>query len=275
MAEVDDNVNVDDNQDGKVPDVVVEYTAVQQEAVDRGWTPKDDFKGDPEKWVDAGAYITNGELMDKISQQSNLLKNQGKAIDSFKKLQKGMEKRALEEAKDQLLADKASAYNDGDGAAIVNIEEQIKVTDKEIAAAAVADTPVDHGGAFQEFFTSQWQPDNKWYKTNDVMEAYADKIGVAEFNRDPSVNPADIMAVVDKKIREKFPLEFENPNRQRAGSVGGTNNGKSGGSASNALVSGLTATERKVGLDLVKMKVFDSLKDYAKANADANAAEQE
>lgn len=274
MADKDD-VNVDDNQGSgndegnKAP----EYSPVQQEAVDRGWTPKDDFKGDPEKWVDAGAYITNGELMDKISQQSSLLKNQGKAIDSFKKLQKGMEKRALEEAKDQLLADKANAYNDGDGAAIVNIEEKIKVADKEIAAAV--DVPVDHGGVFQEYFSKEWQPANNWYKTNDVMEAYADKIGVAEFNKDPSINPATIMAVVDKKVREKFPMEFENPNRQRAGSVGGTNNGKGGGSASNALVSGLTAVERKVGLDLVKMGVFDDLKAYAKANSDTKALDQE
>jgi len=271
------DLDIDNGKDvdkGAGEEDIQELSPVQQEATDRGWTTKEGFKGDPEKWVDAGAFITNGELMDKISKQNSLLKNQGKAIDSFKKMQSSIEKRAIEKAKQQLLADKAEAYNAGDGEAIVQIEEQIKVADKELQDVVKEAEVVDHGAVFSEYFSNQWAPKNDWYKTNDVMEAYADKIGVELYNKDPSVDPSDIMAVVDKKMRDKFPVQFENPSRSKAGAVGGTNQ-SSGSGNSRGLISKLTAVEKKVGNDLIKMGVFKNLSEYAQANADTLANEQE
>ena len=46
---------IDDSGSGEGADEVT-YTPVQQEAIDKGWTPKDDFQGDEEKWVD-GLFV--------------------------------------------------------------------------------------------------------------------------------------------------------------------------------------------------------------------------
>ena len=212
--------------------------------------------------------------MDRISKQNKLLKNQGNAIDKFSKMQSSIEKRALEAAKEQLLAEKAEAYEAGDGQAIVAIEEQIKVADKDIADAGDEAAPVDHGANFSKFFSEQWMPKNDWYETNDIMEAYADRIGVAEYHKDPSVDPADIMRIVDKKIKAKFPSQFENPKRQKAGAVGGSSGGKGSKGSANALISKLTATEKKVGNDMVKNGWFKDLGEYAEANNLSNQEQE-
>ena len=66
--------------------VTPELTPVEQEALNSGWVPKDQFNGDEHKWVDAAEYLRRGELFKKIESQSKELKDVKRALQEMKKL---------------------------------------------------------------------------------------------------------------------------------------------------------------------------------------------
>ena len=259
------NQDIDDNSNSGEGSNEAELTPMQQKAADKGWTPKDDFQGEEEEWVDANTYLKHGELMAKISSQSKMIKEQNKAITSIKKMKSGMEKVALEKARDQLLAEKAEAYENQDFVAAVNIDQKISAANEDIAVAD--EDEVDHGANFGEYFQDEWKPENKWYGEDEAVDAFADRIGVKIYNSDPSADPAEIMAEVSEKVKARFPKKFENPNRSKAGQVAsGNNSGKSGGKTSvNKLVANLSEVERKIGKEQVRLNIFKNLGEYAEA----------
>ena len=57
-----------------------EVSPVQEEALAQGWVPKDEYEGDPDRWVDAGEFVRRGELFRKIESQSKELKDVRKAL---------------------------------------------------------------------------------------------------------------------------------------------------------------------------------------------------
>ena len=243
---------------------------MEEKALARGWKPEEDWSGDPEAWTDARNYVQHGELMDKISKQSVENKKLSKSMETFKKMQAGIEKRAIESAKEELLAAKVDAYNLGDGQAVVDIEEQIKAN--EIAQAAVVEDDEDtldpqaDAAAFSEYFAEEWQPANKWYATNAVMRAFSDSIGVAFYNENPGLDPSEIFEHVDKQMKENFPEEFGNQKRRKPAAVGSSQSGGQGGGRStvNKLVANLSKVERDIGEEYVKAGYFKDIGEYAK-----------
>lgn len=56
----------DDTDQGNGPD-----EATIKEAREMGWTPKEQFKGDPEKWVDADEFVERGQHLMPILRKTN------------------------------------------------------------------------------------------------------------------------------------------------------------------------------------------------------------
>lgn len=50
---------------------MTETNEVEVKARELGWQPKDEFRGDPERWVDAAAYVERGETMLPLIKASN------------------------------------------------------------------------------------------------------------------------------------------------------------------------------------------------------------
>jgi len=244
-------------------------TPMEEKALARGWKPEENWSGDPEAWTDARNYVQHGELMDKISKQSVENKKLSKSMDLFKKMQSGIQKTAVEEAKKQLLADKVTAYENQDFAAVVGIEEDIKIADAELQATdEVFVNPEETRAAdFADYYNNEWKPKNTWYSTNKVMKAYSDQIGVDYYNKNPDIDPSDVFKYVDAEMKENFPEEFGNQNRQRPAAVGGGQvGGQSGGrSTVNKLVSKLSKVEREIGDEYVKAGYFKDIDAYASA----------
>ena len=243
-------------------------TPTEEKAIARGWRPVEEWTGDPDAWVDARNYVQHGELMDEISRQKISNKKLAKSMDKFQKLQKGIEQKALEQAKAQLLADKEEALTNQDMAAVVAIDEEIKVADKNIENVVSDDTEesgVSREEAFDSYFNDTWVGNNGWFETNDVMKTYADAQGVKLFNSNTDLTPAQIFDKLDGIMKDKFPQEFENQNRNKPAAVGGVSTGGQGGGRStvNKAVSNLNAEEIKVGNEYVNAGYFKDLAEYA------------
>jgi len=243
------------------------FTVTEEKAVARGWRPEEEWSGDPDAWVDARNYVQHGELMDEISKQKKANKALSKTMNKFTKMQGDIQKKAIEVAKADLLADKEEALINQDMAAVVQIDEDIKANDKALEEANVE--PVaegqSHAEEFDQYFAETWKSDNGWYETNDVMHMYADQIGIQLYDANPDLNPSEIFNKLDNIMKDKFPQEFENQQRRKPAAVGSVQTGgrNGGGSTVNKAVSNLNEHEIKIGNEYVKAGYFKDLAEYA------------
>ena len=116
-----------------------------------GWRPKEDWKGDEDEWVDAKEFNYRGDLMGRISEQSSILNNfknqiaeRDKTIQDLVDHHKSMSDREYKKALKSLQSSKVEAIDDGDGASVVEIDNEIdELKEKRDAANKTGDTTRD------------------------------------------------------------------------------------------------------------------------------------
>lgn len=134
-------------EDGEIGDQEEQEEQVDedllQEARTMGWTPKDKFKGDPDKWVDAEEFVEKGRHVMPILLENNKrmrkelltrdqkIDNLQKAVESSQAALKALEKhytaankRAVETAKVQLREQIRQAREEGD------VDTELTLTDQ-------------------------------------------------------------------------------------------------------------------------------------------------
>lgn len=193
-------------------------SSVEDTAREQGWRPKEEYDGDPSKWVSAETFVAKGELIDRIEQLGKKLKDSEKTIkllsDHHQKVKESEFKRAVEFLK----AQKKTAYENGDVDKIIELDDKIaEVRDVQKAQTKAETTQTPD---VNEDFES-WVSDNKWYTKNSEMRADADAFGEAYFRNNPEKTPEEVLEYVTKRIKKSYPEEFQNPNRNRPSSVEG------------------------------------------------------
>ena len=242
------------------PEGVVEeraFTPIEQEAMAQGWRPKEEFEGDPDRFIDAGEFIRRGELFSKIDHQNKELKQLKSAMDQFRQHHAAVEQKAYERAVADLKRQRKEALAEGDveqydqlDTAIDNLKEQ---REEQIARQAAA----ERQQATQPHPDFQaWQNKNTWYSTDPVMTGAADVYG-RELAKQ-GLGPMEVLKKVEAKIREEFPHKFTNPNRSKPSAVEAP------------VVRGErqktkyqpSEMEKRIGQNLVRAKAFDKIEDY-------------
>lgn len=233
-----------------------EPDAVETEARASGWVPKEEFHGDPVKWVDAGEFVRRAPLFQKLDLQNRELKELRKGLEELKqhhsKVRETEYKRALADLKTQ----KRDAFVEGDPDKIVEIEEQMEVVkeaqrkfeqEQQVEAQRATAPEVIH----PEF--AAWSRRNPWYDTSKPMRAFADALGIEL--RATGMSPSDVLKQVEQQVKEEFPNKFRNSNRDKAPAVEGTSKGggKSGGGVSE---SSLSDDERRIMNTFVRTGVM-------------------
>jgi hypothetical protein len=196
-------------------------TPVQEEALNQGWVPKEDYEGDPEKFVDAAEFLRRGELFRKIESQSKEMKELRKALNGLAqhnaKIREVEYKRALEDLKVQ----KKTALNEGDADKVVDIDERIDYVKEQqkIQAQQQVQDVVQSVEIHPEL--QSWINKNSWYESNTDMRKFADKYGAALAGE---MSPTEVLKEVEKAVKERFKDKFRNPNRDKPGAVEGVQN---------------------------------------------------
>lgn len=191
--------------------------SAEDRALAMGWTPKGQFKGDPDKWVDAETFVKRGEEFLPFLKANN--KRLEKELDSLRKTVKEFgefhtqtETRAYERALKEIKAELAAATAAGDAEAVDELAE--RMSDMKAEAAAKAPKAPVHDAEIVE----NWIKANPWYTKDEVMGAAAAAIA-AKLEAEGVTDTAEQLAEVAKRIRAKFPQEFENPKRREPGAV--------------------------------------------------------
>lgn len=225
----------------------VQLTAIQLEAMNAGWSPKEDYKGDPERWVDAGEFLRRGELFSKIEHQSRELKDVRRALSAMSKLHADVREVEYKRALETLRHQKKSALEEGDAEAVIAADERIDLVREQqrLLAQEAAFVPEEQSGEEHPEFV-QWKNQNTWYSTNRPMKAFADALG-AELAAG-GMPPAAVLKKVEEEVKKEFPNRFQNPRQNRVAGVEG-GNGKGTTNSDNFK---LTPLERRIMETLVK-----------------------
>lgn len=172
-------------------------TEIEQEARKSGWTPLENFKGDPDKWVDAEEWVDRGqhvmpilsannrrlqgELLTRDQKIGNLqeqLDNTKVALEKLEEHYSAATKRAVETAKKDLMEQLKTAREDNDVDAEEAIREQLATVretqkaadkadeDKKAKGAKPSDTnDSTHAKEISPDFKA-WHKDNPWFDTD-------------------------------------------------------------------------------------------------------------
>src|SRR3990172_5267239 len=239
---------------------------LERRAKDMGWSPKDQWRGAPERWVDAEVFVRRGEEIMPIL-QANSRKEQARiqkleadnaklqaslnaATESIQVLTSVYDKASLDTAKQkrkELLRAQAQARTDDDSDLEVELGEQIADQtaiirdaekegvgqpaarqEKKAAAAASQSTNPTSDPNF-----IAWNQDNPWFGTDTKKTALATEIG-----REIRSNPANVhlqgRAFFDEvtKQTDAYYAQFSG-GRATGSKVEGSSGGGGGGGGGN------------------------------------------
>lgn len=233
----------------------------EDRALAMGWTPKAQFKGDPEKWVDAETFVKRGEEFLPFLKANNKrlekeLENVRKDLKTFGEFHKKTAEREYTRALADLKAELAEASAAGDADAVDDISDRLA----DLKADIKADAPAKTGHS--EDVVKAWVAKNDWYAKDPALRGAAKEISV-ELEAAGLTDTAEQLAEVAKRIRAEFPEKFSNPRRRDPGAVEGGGSGvrKSGKSRADLPPEARQFMDRMVKSGT--MTEAEYLKDYA------------
>lgn len=202
-----------------------------------GWTPKEEFKGDPERWVDAGEWNdradhimpilkTNNKKLESAAVESKLrIEALERAAAESKKMTEGMlrvQAKVSEDAYNRAVADirakqKVAAQNEEWEKYDSLGEAQDELERPEVITVPADDAPVDNS---KEAFDS-FRNGNTWYAKEgcEKMTGYAHFLA-EKYQVEGITDPAQQLNKVSEEVKKEFPDYFSNP-RRNASSVDG------------------------------------------------------
>lgn len=200
----------------------------ESEARAEGWAPKDEWRGDPNKWIDAKTFVENGEKIlpivhaknRKLTEQVQTLSERVDQLLATNQRYAEFSEKAIErerQEKAQLLKDlkaaKAKAVKDGDDVAFSRAEAQIEQIEK-------SDTP--QGQPSEEMLRqwnadyAKWKSDNEWYMSDPTLTALMDGFSDKVKREKPHLGGIKFLEECERLTREAMPDKFDNPKRGNA-----------------------------------------------------------
>jgi hypothetical protein len=239
-----------------------EHTPDPMEAAARadGWLPKEEYKGDPEKWVDQKTWVEKGPLLKRISSQSTHIKELKRTVDAMARHLEASVQAGVKQELAKLNEAKREAVKEGD-------VEKVEAIDKKIdqAKATKADIPTAKEVAPE---IETWITANPWYKDDPEMHDFARAFNDTYFKRHPNGDLGDSLKATTAAVKKAFPEKFADakkdpPAKHNASAVeGSTSPSRPGGQKYG--VSRLTAGQKLAHDQYIKAGTFKKAAEAAK-----------
>jgi len=235
----------------------VDTTEVEQQARELGWAPQADFKGDPEKWVDAKTYLERGEQVLPIVKATNrrlredltrqaaetaamkaALAQSQETIAALQEFHEADTKDRVDRARKDLLEQLKQAKRDE------NVDREVELTDElsrlntAVAEAKPKERTNGSGTADPQpprDYTKDpefvaWHEENQWYGTDfgrtNIARGIAQQL---RLNGDQTTGRAFLDRVVEGTQKEIQRLTGRPAPSKVEGSRGGDGGGGGGG----------------------------------------------
>ncbi len=206
-------------------------TDIEALAMETGWAPKEEWRGEDDAWVDARSFIRQGRenLKSSLAKQDKRIASFGSTMDEVKTHMASVDKRAYDRAMSDLKARQREAVEDGEVEVYDALEGEIAAIEETAPAAG----PKKPAQPQPNPHFDKWLEGNPWYKTDVYLTSQANEIGSALEQMHPELIGEPFFDRLSLEIRKAHPDRFKNPNRDRPGGVedggGGTGDGDGGG----------------------------------------------
>lgn len=201
-AIVDDtSYEEDDIGEGEQEDIV-EYTATELKAIEKGWNPDKDNLPEGKEWISAGEFLRNEKFFAEIHKLKQAVNSSKKDFETLKEHHRKVQEVEREKLLSTLKHQKRVALEEDDHAAVVEIDEQIlELKNAKPEVEEQKETEVDTSEIFQE-----WVSRNSWYKNDEEMRDMADELGAGFFQRNGGkVAPEVLYDHVEKRMKQIYP----------------------------------------------------------------------
>jgi len=170
-----------------------EPVTIEGLAGEMGWRPKEDWKGDPDKWKPAHEYVRS--TVDVNRKVVNRLKGVEDQLARVARTSVSITEREVAKERERLMQEREEAFDAGDRDAFVR-------ADRELAKVSeVAPAPVpDETHSFVERNANWFQKDK---------EATAWAVNRANELAATGLGPARQLAIVEREAKTMFPEFFE------------------------------------------------------------------
>ena len=192
----------------------------------QGWVPKDEFRGDPDKWKTAEDFLEWGEkivpiqkertvaLESKLDQAIGDIKKLTQTQANLLKLQKTTSERAYKKAVRDIQARQRQAVEDRDTATYDALEQERESLDEQNTEQAPEQ--YDENNPHPEF--TKWTQKNMWYGNGDgkdiELTAFANGIADAVANeRTDLVGTPGFYDEITRRVQKAFPDRFRTKSR--------------------------------------------------------------
>lgn len=197
----------------------------EAEAKLHGWTPKEDFKGDPSRWSDAETFVRRADevmplLKKKTDAQDRRIKDLEKTIRDQATHFSKLEDRAFQRAVTDLKQKQLAAVEAGDVAAHEEISKKIDDLKADITPPKAAnDIELEAKEA-----AIDWREKNPWYDKGGLARDYADLLVEKHKNKTADMAPADFFDYIGQEVLKRYPNAAAPARREAINPVEGAGN---------------------------------------------------
>lgn len=198
LAEQKEETKQEETQEEKE----ITYTETEKKAMEQGWTPKDQFKGDSSKWKDADTYLEHGELMSKISSSNKKINQLQRGVDDMAKLIKKQTEKLDKKERDELVIQRRAAIAESDIETVEAYDKKIKELETPTTVQPGQEPEV------MEFINQNSDWFNNMTPDNAAMRAYAIQVESAFEREFPHMSLRDMLAKTREMVVKKYPSYF-------------------------------------------------------------------
>lgn len=198
----------------------------EAEAAAMGHVPEDQWKGAKDKWLPAKEYVERGEKVLPIVQEHNtkLKKQLERAETALKDLQESQGDFAKYIAKEEaqkhaariteLEAQLAVAVTDGDGAAAVKAQKEIREAEESLRKAgekaeAKNDKATEKNEQHPEY--AAWLAKNRWYEDDEDLQIEANMAAAGIAKQKGLKAGPELWELVRERVAKANPDKFPKP----------------------------------------------------------------
>jgi hypothetical protein len=273
MTDLDTTVQTDNGPDDAQSPALRDYEA---EARQHGWTPQEEFKGDPDRWTDAETFVKRAdEVMPLLKKQNSNLKAQIDQLNRTVKRLAKAEQSAYENAIKELNDRAENAVESGDIETYRKVNADLTKLQKE--ATADVDPKAQDAAALDAF--DAFRENNTWFDKGALASAsevevearlYADRLAekYARQGLPNEMEPSDFFAKIAEETEARFPLLKAKKTREKPPSavagVTAPGAGRSSKTGANLPPEARRQAERFFNQGIIKGKdLTDALNKYA------------
>lgn len=242
---------------------------IEKTARELDWTPKEEWKGDPDQWKDAPEHVKHNEHVLPIVKQK--LKEERASNDGLRSemdalratvtglsnVQTDLAERAYKNAIAEIEARQKIAVDDNDGAALLETNQELRDLEENKPEPVSVDVPA---AEHPEFVA--WKGRNAWFgqdpqltqEANDlahILSKSENLFGTALFDR------------VTASLTLAHPDKFTNPNRTAAAAVETAGSGPRRTDTGKETWSQLPAEAKEAGERFIKDGLYKTQEQYA------------